>query len=267
VSEPSVFSGVDSRPDVSKRLVSYLLGVEQRPDMIAMHSAANALVEVRPGDHVLDAGCGTGGAALELTQAVGPNGIVVGVDASETMLAVARSRAAGTVRFEQGDLSALAFPDDEFDLVRCERVLQHVPDADAAVRELVRVCRPGGQVLLLDTDWRTLSVDLDNQALVDAALGLLPGHGRYPRSGFELRRRLVRSGCVDVQAVPHVFHMTTVEDAAGLLAMFDRDLPLGTPILSDRVRGAWFSALEKGERDGTLLAAVTAWAAAGRKAG
>ena len=52
-----------------------------------------------------------------------------------------------------GDVSALDLPTTSFDGVWCERVLQHVDDADAAIGELVRVTRPGGRVCLLDTDW------------------------------------------------------------------------------------------------------------------
>ena len=58
-----------------------------------------------------------------------------------------------------GDVSALDLPDDSFDGVWCERVLQHVDDADVAIGELIRVTRPGGRVCLIDTDWDSLAFD------------------------------------------------------------------------------------------------------------
>lgn len=258
------FSHVDAHPDLSDLLVAYLLAAEQRLDVSAMHAIGRLLAPAPPGGHVLDAGCGVGGAALKLAQDVGPEGTVVGIDLSETMVAVASGRAVGPVRFEVGDVTALSYPDGEFDLVRCERVLQHVSDVDLAVRELVRVCRPGGRVLLLDTDWTTLAVDPDDPVLV-RGLSEFPGRTPHKRSGFELRGRLVRAGCREVHVVPHVFVLTSQRDAAGLLPMFDPGLPAGTPLLADDLRPAWFAALAAAEASGELFVTFTAWVAAGRR--
>ena len=93
---------------------------------------------------------------------------VTGVDASDAMLDAARDRAereSVSVDFHVGDATALDFPDDTFDACRSERVLQWVPDIGAAVREIVRVVRPGGRLCLIDTDWRTFAADLDDLEL------------------------------------------------------------------------------------------------------
>lgn len=93
------------------------------------------------GSTVLDVGTGTGRAALLLA---GKGARVSGVDASEEMLAVARQRAAGQhldVAFAQGDVHALDFADESFDLVVCLRVLMHTPGWRRSVGELCRVAR------------------------------------------------------------------------------------------------------------------------------
>lgn len=66
---------------------------------------------------------------------------------------------AARVEHHLGDAGELPFPDESFDAVRCERLLQHVGDPAAALAEMVRVARPGGRVVALDTDWGSHSVD------------------------------------------------------------------------------------------------------------
>lgn len=261
---PVGFRDVDSDP-LAALMVQYVLTAEAREDVRRMRALAASLASPPPGGSALDVGCGAGGAALELGKAVGPLGTVLGLDTSFEMLAVARRRAAPPVRFEQGDLMALPLPDDELDLVRCERVLQHVPDADAAVREMVRVCRPGGQLLLLDTDWGSAACEGVDPALVADVFAAPLALAAHPRSGVELRGRLVRAGCQDVRVAPFTFVMTTAADAAGLVIPFRRDLPSGFPLLPDHLRPGWYAAVDAADAAGELFVSFTAWAAAGTK--
>ena len=66
------------------------------------------------------------------------------------------------MRFSVRDAAALDEPDDSFDAVRSERTLQWLPDPRAAVAEMSRVARPGGQVSLIDSDWSTFAIDIDD---------------------------------------------------------------------------------------------------------
>jgi SAM-dependent methyltransferase len=124
---------------------------------------------LRPGNRLLDLGCGPGDAALALAADVAPGGEVVGVDRSAAMVAVAQERAgeADGIRFVTGDALALDEPDGSFDAVRCERTLQWVPDPAAAVAELARVLRPGGRLVVIDSDWSTFRLDLGDPELSD----------------------------------------------------------------------------------------------------
>jgi SAM-dependent methyltransferase len=87
---------------------------------------------LRPGHRLLEVGCGPGTDVFDMVELVGPAGRVVGLDASETMIAEARRRArerqAG-VAFEVGDVQALPFPDSTFDVCRAARLLEHLPVA------------------------------------------------------------------------------------------------------------------------------------------
>lgn len=122
----------------------------------AANSCAYLLPHLHPGLRLLDVGCGPGTITADLAALVAP-GPVVAVDAAAGILAEARrtvdARNLDNVTFEQADAAALPYPDGHFDVVHAHQVLQHLPDPVAALRELRRVCRPGGVVAARDADY------------------------------------------------------------------------------------------------------------------
>jgi phosphatidylethanolamine/phosphatidyl-N-methylethanolamine N-methyltransferase len=103
-----------------------------------------------PGESVLEVGVGTGLSALRYPD----DCRVVAIDISEDMLDRARQRLArrsvAHVSLCRMDVARLAFPDDSFDAVYAAYVINVVPDPVGAAREMLRVCRPGGRVVLLN---------------------------------------------------------------------------------------------------------------------
>jgi ubiquinone/menaquinone biosynthesis C-methylase UbiE len=121
----------------------------------ADNSAGYLLPLLRPGLDLLDVGCGPGTITVDLAARVAP-GRVVGIDVSADPLAEARmvaDRAGVEVTFEVGDVYALGVDDDSFDVVHAHQVLQHLTDPVAALREMARVCRPGGVIAVRDVDY------------------------------------------------------------------------------------------------------------------
>jgi demethylmenaquinone methyltransferase/2-methoxy-6-polyprenyl-1,4-benzoquinol methylase len=112
------------------------------------------LAEVAPGDRVLDVATGTGDLALELARRVGPGGAVVASDFSEEMLtharATARNGAAAPVTFEWGNALDLPYADGEFAAVTVGFGARNFSDLDQGLREMTRVVRPGGHVVVLE---------------------------------------------------------------------------------------------------------------------
>lgn len=105
-----------------------------------------------PGEEVLDVACGTGAITFPAAAAVASGGTVVGVDISDEMVKRCRAEALrrGLERsgFERAEADRLDYPDGRFTSVLCSLGLMYVPDPGVALREFLRVLRPGGQTVV-----------------------------------------------------------------------------------------------------------------------
>jgi ubiquinone/menaquinone biosynthesis C-methylase UbiE len=159
--EMTFFTSVD-RTNEPGFFLRFLDEGNKLPDIVASKPLILDGLQLKEGDRVLDLGCGLGDDTFEIARLVGAQGRAVGVDVSETMIAEARRRAeqrALKAEFEVGDAQALRFDDASFDACRTERMLMHVPDAERAFAEMVRVIRRGGRLSVFDFDWETQFVD------------------------------------------------------------------------------------------------------------
>jgi SAM-dependent methyltransferase len=112
-----------------------------------------AAFDVRGCKHILDAGCGNGRYTRFLLQHADPDAVLTGFDISQNMLHRAQQRVnSPRVTLVSADLTRLPYPDAFFDAAVCGWVLEHLPDPRPGLRELARVLRPGGKLLLLVTE-------------------------------------------------------------------------------------------------------------------
>jgi SAM-dependent methyltransferase len=162
------------------------------------------LLGLESGGSVLDAGCGAGEVCAELREIVGSEGRVVGVDASATMVDTGRARFAD-VEFDVADVQALPFDDATFDAVRSERVLQHVDDPQQAVREMARVVRSGGRVVLTDPDHHQADIATDHHEVWTVALEHAGAGVRNPQAGLRLREWVIGAGLGLVELISAPF--------------------------------------------------------------
>jgi len=141
-----MFASIARRYDTANEVLS--LGVHR-----SWRRAAVRLSGARPGDRVLDCATGTGDLALAFKRAVGPSGEVVGTDFCAEMLASAapKARRAGVdIRFEVADALALPFAMGSFDVASIAFGIRNVDDPVVCLREMARVVRPSGRVVVLE---------------------------------------------------------------------------------------------------------------------
>jgi ubiquinone/menaquinone biosynthesis C-methylase UbiE len=126
----------------------------------AANSAAFLLPVLDQGMSLLDVGCGPGTITLDLAELVAP-GTVVGIENVDEPLnaarAAAKRRGDSRTRFQLGDALDLPFEDDSFDVVHAHQVLQHLTDPVRALREMARVCKPGGWIAARDADYAAMT--------------------------------------------------------------------------------------------------------------
>ena len=126
----------------------------------AADCAAYLLPRLRPGMSVLDVGFGPGSITLDLAEAVAP-GSVVGIENTDAPIPAALDNAAARgdhrTEFIQADVMAMPFDDNSFDVVHAHQVLQHLADPVGALREMRRVCKPGGLIAVRDADYAAMS--------------------------------------------------------------------------------------------------------------
>lgn len=120
-----------------------------------VHARLVQLAGLTPGEQILDVGCGTGSLALIAQVRVGAGGTVDGIDASPEMIERAARKAQRRrvpVNFQVAAVEALPFPDRSFDVAFSTLMLHHLPRSlrRACVREIARVLRPGGRILIAD---------------------------------------------------------------------------------------------------------------------
>ena len=187
----------------------------------AADCAAYLLPHLRQGMTVLDVGFGPGSITLDLAEAVAP-GRVVGIENTDAPIRAAQDNAAARgdhrTEFVRADVMDMPFEDDSFDVVHAHQVIQHLADPVGALREMVRVCKPGGLIAIRDADyaamswypelpeletWRTLYRDIART------------NNAEPDTGRHLRRWAHAAGLTDLTVTTSNFTYSSAQQCRG----------------------------------------------------
>jgi ubiquinone/menaquinone biosynthesis C-methylase UbiE len=262
-----LFTEVDrtSDPDFFVRFMDEA----QRPAGIqASKQIMLARMNVAPGDAILEVGCGPGTDLFDLVERVGPTGRLVGLDASEVMIAEARRRASALglpIEFEQGNVQALPFADGSLDACRAARLLEHLPTAELALAEMVRVVRPSGRVVVFDFDWDTMVIDHPDKQTTRT---IVLSYADSIRNGWIGRQlpRLFKEQHLDVTSFEPVQIFVHYSLAELFLGSHLTRLQTNGVLSPDSAR-TWWDYLRQADERGTLMISFTAFVIVGNRGG
>lgn len=261
------FTAIDRTPDPSA-FVRFLDAVSELRDFVSLKARVRSRLEPRPGERILDLGCGTGTDARWIAERVSPGGSVVGIDFSRAMVDVSRERSLGTglpVEYLVGDAARLEFPDASFDGCTIDRVLIHMEQPEQAVAGVARVLRPGGRFVGFDIDFEAALIHGPDPAFARRMVDLGTEAYRNARIGRRLGSVLAGAGLEVVDLVPHGLlapHWLCAGIFEGPVAEAVRSGSLGAGEADE-----WFATLETAEKEGRFFCAFQGFIFSARKPG
>ena len=241
----SEWSAVDAAAD-PRRLVAGLDALRAEPFFATSKRRMAVLLAAAPFGRVVDIGCGTGEDALALDPPA------IGVERSVVMCDEARSRHS-SLALVAGDAASLSMRDACVDAVRADRVIQHMADAPAALREWRRVLRPAGKLVSFDPDLTTASIDgVDNPSvsvILQWRVNTRPGAGTVQ----ELGAALAAHAFVHVDVESLVLDLTDLDRADGIMGLAGwGDAAAEAGVLSHSAAPRWRDDVHAASRAGTL---------------
>ena len=206
---------------------------------------------IAPGMEVLSVGCGPG-VILGAICALHPSVRGTGIDLSPHRVeeAIRRNRENPRTRFVCGDAQAMQFPPDSFDLVYCRLLLQYLQKKERAVAELVRVCRPGGTVLLQDLDGQLVwhyPQDPPLQSAMERVMTALGATGFDPYVGRKLFWLARQAGLENLDVQVDCYHLIAGEIDPHARKQWELKLDIARPQMS-RIFGSEKEAREYSQR-------------------
>jgi SAM-dependent methyltransferase len=246
--------------------VHYLQEVAADPSIAAMRSDAFALLRLKTGDSVVDLGCGPGTVTVQLGAIVGGSGHVVGVDIDRQMIAAAdslaaRAHLADRVAHRIDDCTNLSFGSGTFDACYCERVFQHLrgDGPSRAAAEMLRVIKPGGRLVVIDSDWSSVVITTDQTALHHRVVAAGMRRFANPTAGALLQRLLSDAGAADVYTKSWILNIT----AGGGTAAIHREAAENALSADELAR--WLASLDRARQAQLPFGHLTMTSAAGAK--
>jgi len=162
-------------------------------DMVVQRQAMLSLLDLKPGERAIDVGSGNGALVRDVLEIVGNTGHACGVDNSEIMIGLAK-KICPEATFLKGDATEIPVEDSDFDVLATSQLLCFVDDIPAALREFYRILKPGGRMLILDTDWGSLVWNSRNQSFMERVMKMYITPYTNPYIPRTLSKQIIEAG-------------------------------------------------------------------------
>lgn len=248
--------------DEVSQMAAFLEERSRCPDMREVNKAFERIVDPKPGERILEVGCGSGILCRLMAPHIQPDGCVLGLDISLHFLLEAKRYAlqedAGEfITFECGAAESLPYPPVVFDGAFAARLLLHTNDPDAVVREMVQVVKPGGWIVIMDWDFDSVVVDHPERELTRRLLHWRNDHhGGDNWSGRQLRRRMAVAGLKNLSVHPVVTVVNSEADALTQSLLRAAQVSRDGGAISAGEFDTWVSLLKERIQQGTFFASI-----------
>lgn len=227
-------------------------------------------LHVRPGMRLLDVGCGTGDDVLALAELVGRQGKVIGVDEIPAMVDECRKRLLWTnlsAEFQLAEAHTLPFADETFDGCRSDRAVQHMEEPLQVIKEMVRVAKKGGRVVISEPDWDTFVINSSNRDVTRRLVYFMSDkvikHGWL---GRQLSTLFKQAGLEEVSVAGDTMILTDLALAERVWGLSRHaKLAQKSGVITAKEMDEWMAELETADRQGYFFSSTVGFMASGRK--
>lgn len=246
--------------------ITFLDAASRNEGIRAMKRRTYELLDAKPGQRILEVGCGTGDDARQLAEMISPGGNLVAIDKSEAIISEAQRRAQQTdnsIDFIVGDATALDLESGTFDACRVERTLIHIPEPAAAISEMVRVLRNGGRLVAYEPDLEAYMIDSSYRELTRRFLDFWYGQLQCGWVARHLPTLFTNSGLTDISVEPRAMAYDFDLFSPSFHGTLERAVDAG--VATSIEVSDWFADLERARDNGTFFCANMGYIVSGRK--
>ena len=230
------------------------------PEIVRQRKQTLEALSLNSGEHVLDIGCGVGFLTQEMALKVGKSGKVIGIDQNTEMIQHAKIRCENILQTKlyKGDATDLHAENETFDAVTCTQVLLYVNDVSKVLSEMMRVLKPGGRIVIVETDWRGVVLNSADDALTKKIFSAWDSAVPSPNLPVHLGPLLKKHGFskIQVEAVPIL--NTEYSDSNfsyGMMEWITKNA-MKQGVLNQNQRKSFLEDLEEKERSGSYFFCV-----------
>jgi ubiquinone/menaquinone biosynthesis C-methylase UbiE len=235
--------------------------ITESHDLVIRRNTVLEALNLRTGAHVLELGCGGGYYAYEAARFVGPTGRVSAIDISPDQIAAAQRRCAefAWVECRVADIAAPSYGDAEFDAVFSVQVLEYLADLDAGLRQIHRMLRPGGRLVIVATDWSSAVWHSEDAPRMQRVLTAWAPHTPCPNLPSILAARLRGAGMQPLRQTAIPILNTSYNPAcfSYWVARAIRPFVVSQQSVADQEAAEWLDEFAKLEESGAYFFCLT----------